>query len=168
MIAFSHSQGAGLTSDGGVWFTTNLRTWTQIPGVLSQLVVGDFNRDGRSELAGLTSGGSMVFYTTDLQTWTHSLWARGPTLQLVVGDFNADGKDDLGRLATDGSVWFNTALSGPWTGVSGKLSQLVSGNFSPARVGDELAGLGPDGSIWVAPYLATCTNVPGTLSELLE
>jgi hypothetical protein len=38
--------------------------------VLTQLVVGDFNKDGQSDLAGLNSVGN-IFYTTDLATWTN-------------------------------------------------------------------------------------------------
>lgn len=61
---------AGLTSDGSIYYTTNLSTWTQIPGMLNQLVVGDFDGDGKlDDLAGLTSVGT-IYYTTDLQTWT--------------------------------------------------------------------------------------------------
>jgi hypothetical protein len=52
-----------------IFYTTDLQNWTQIPGVLNQLVVGDFNNDGRSDLAGLTTNG-LIFYTTDLQNWT--------------------------------------------------------------------------------------------------
>jgi hypothetical protein len=36
--------------------------------VLEQLVPGDFNGNGSSELAGLTSGGQ-IYYTTNLSTW---------------------------------------------------------------------------------------------------
>ena len=59
---------AGLASDGTIYYTTNLSTWTQIPGMLSQLVVGDFNRNGVSDLAGLASDGG-IWVTTDLSTW---------------------------------------------------------------------------------------------------
>jgi len=60
---------AGLTSGGNIYYYTN--QWTQIPGVLDQLVVGDFSMwmDGKSDLAGLTSNG-LIFYTTDRSTWT--------------------------------------------------------------------------------------------------
>jgi hypothetical protein len=37
--------------------------------LLTQLVVGDFNGDGRSDLAGINSG--YIYYTTDLVHWTN-------------------------------------------------------------------------------------------------
>ncbi len=66
----------GLTSTGLIYYTTNLSTWTQIPGALEQLVVGDFNNDGISDLAGLTSNG-LIYYTTNRSTCTQipgALW----------------------------------------------------------------------------------------------
>jgi len=65
-----HSDLAGLTSTGQVYYTTDLQTWTYVPGVLAQWVVGDFNGDGHSDFAGLTSAG-YIYYTTNLQTWTN-------------------------------------------------------------------------------------------------
>jgi hypothetical protein len=38
--------------------------------MLSQLVVGDFNGNGASDLAGLTSNG-LIFYATNLSAWTN-------------------------------------------------------------------------------------------------
>jgi phosphodiesterase/alkaline phosphatase D-like protein len=61
---------AGLASDGSIWYTTDLQTWSSIPGILNSLVVGDFNLDGKADLAGLASDRS-IWYTTDLQTWAN-------------------------------------------------------------------------------------------------
>ncbi|MFZ1641361.1 MAG: hypothetical protein WAV07_07960, partial [Candidatus Contendobacter sp.] len=46
-----------------------LSTWTQVPGGLAQLRVGDLNGDGHADLAGLAGNGS-IWYTTNLSTWT--------------------------------------------------------------------------------------------------
>ena len=59
---------AGLAGNGQIFYSTNLATWTNIPGALSKLVAGDFNGDGKADLAGLTGAGQ-VFYSTNLSTW---------------------------------------------------------------------------------------------------
>ncbi len=111
---------AGLTSDGLIFYTTDLSTWAQIPGVLNQLVAGDFNGDGSSDLAGLTSDG-LIFYTVNLSTWTQ---IPGVLDQLVVGDFNGDGISDLAGLTSDGLIFYTTNLS-TWTQIPGVLAELV-------------------------------------------
>jgi hypothetical protein len=60
---------AGLALNGSILITTDLLTWVNVPGVFSQLVIGDFDGDGTSDLAGLTSTGT-IFYTTDRSAWT--------------------------------------------------------------------------------------------------
>ena len=61
---------AGLSGTGQIFYTTNLSSWTNVPGQLSQLVAADLNGDGKTDLAGLTSTGQ-TFYTTNLSTWTN-------------------------------------------------------------------------------------------------
>ncbi|MEI2781994.1 MAG: hypothetical protein V9H25_12380 [Candidatus Competibacter sp.] len=51
---------AGLTNTGGIYYSTNLATWTNIPGRLNKLVAGDFNGDGKADLAGLTTAGQHI------------------------------------------------------------------------------------------------------------
>ncbi len=58
----------GRTGTGGIYYTTNRTTWTNIPGTLHSLVVGNFNGDAYDDLAGLTSTGK-VFYFTSLNRW---------------------------------------------------------------------------------------------------
>src|SRR4030067_916697 len=101
---------AGLTSAGTVFYTTDLQTMTQIPGVLRQLVSGDFNGDGQSDLAGLTSDGK-IYYTTTRSTWTQ---IPGVLNQLVVGDYDGDGSSDLAGLTSGGLIFHTTNLS-TWT-----------------------------------------------------
>ncbi|MDS4026269.1 MAG: hypothetical protein RKO25_04655, partial [Candidatus Contendobacter sp.] len=48
---------AGLTTNGQVYYTYSFINWTHVPGQLNQLQVGDFNGDGRDDLAGLASNG---------------------------------------------------------------------------------------------------------------
>jgi hypothetical protein len=151
----------GLTSGGAIYYTTDLQTWTQIPGVLSQLVVGDFDGNGFSDLAGLTSVGT-IYYTTNLSNWAQ---IPGVLNQLVVGDFNGDGNSDMAGLASDGSIWLTTDLS-TWTQVPGVLDQLVVGDFD-GNGSSDLAGLASDATIWFTTDLSTWTQVPGALDQLV-
>ena len=111
---------AGLTSAGTVFYTTDLQTMTQIPGVLEQLVSGDFNGDGQSDLAGLTSDGK-IYYTTNRLTWAQ---IPGSLTQLVVGYFDADGLSDLAGITLSGNIFYTTDLQ-TWAYIPGTLEQLV-------------------------------------------
>ncbi len=152
---------AGLASNGSIWYTPNLSTWTQIPGVLSQLQVGDFNGDGQTDLAGVASNGSL-WYTPNLSTWTQ---IPGALSRLDVGDFNGDGQADLAGLASNGTIWYTTDLN-TWTRIPGALSQLVAGDFNGDGQAD-LAGLASNGTIWYTTNLSTWNNIPGALSQLV-
>ncbi|MFZ1639892.1 MAG: SBBP repeat-containing protein [Candidatus Contendobacter sp.] len=151
---------AGLASNGSIWYTTNLSTWTQVPGGLGQLEVGDLNGDGKADLAGLASNGS-IWYTTDRSTWTQ---IPGGLAQLRVGELNGDGKADLVGLASDGSIWYTTNRS-TWTRILGALSRIVVGDFDGDGKADDLAGVASDGSIWYTTNL-TWTRIPGALSQI--
>jgi hypothetical protein len=43
-------------------------TWHSIPGILASLVVGDYDGDGDTDLAGLNASGQ-IWYTTDMNNW---------------------------------------------------------------------------------------------------
>ncbi|MBL8252925.1 MAG: M6 family metalloprotease domain-containing protein, partial [Candidatus Competibacter sp.] len=76
---------AGLTASGLIYYTTNLSTWTNIPGALAQLQMGDFDGDGKADdLAGVNGAGA-IYYTTDLRTWRN---IPGNLVRLVAGDFD--------------------------------------------------------------------------------
>ena len=60
----------GLTSTGGIYYTTNLASWNTFPGTLAQIVTGDLNGDGKADIAGLTSAGG-IYYSTNLATWAN-------------------------------------------------------------------------------------------------
>ena len=151
---------AGLSSAGGIYYTTTLGAWTNIPGVLAQLRVGDLNGDGRADLAGLAENGS-IWYTMNLSTWTP---IPGRLTQLRVGDLNGDGHADLAGLASDGSIWSTTNLN-TWTPIPGRLAQLRVGDLNGDGHAD-LAGLASDSSIWYTTNLNNWTNIPGRLAQL--
>ncbi len=152
---------AGITSAGSIFYTADLQTWANVPGALSQLVVGDFDGDGLSDLAGLALNGS-IWATTDLLTWVN---IPGQLKKLVVGDFNNDGRSDLAGLTANGLIYFTTNLS-TWTQIPGVLSQLLVGDFNGDGRSD-LAGLTATGLIFYTTNLSTWTQIPGVLTQLV-
>ena len=151
---------AGLTRSGQIYYTFDLSTWTNIPGQLAQLQVGDLNDDGMTDLIGRT-GADQLFYTTNLSTWTP---IPGGLRQIVVGDFNGDGQDEVAGLASNGSIWYTTNLI-TWTQVPGALAQLRVGDLNGDGKAD-LVGLASNGSIWYTTNLNNWTRVSGSLSQL--
>jgi len=58
----------GYNASNEIFYTTNLSTWTNIPGAFTNLVTGDFNADGNDDIAGIGSDGK-VYYTANLSAW---------------------------------------------------------------------------------------------------
>ena len=152
---------AGLNPSNAVFYSTDLSTWTQVPGALKSLMVGAFNNDGMDDLAGLNDTGS-IFYTTNLNTWTQ---IPGALESLMAGDFNGDGNSDLAGLNAVGGVYYTTDLS-TWTQVPGTMAKLVTGDFNNDGK-DDLAGLNSAGLIYYTTDLNTWTQVPGSLDDLV-
>ncbi|MER2584227.1 MAG: M4 family metallopeptidase, partial [Candidatus Competibacter sp.] len=142
---------AGVNSAGGIYYTTDLSTWHNIPGALSRLVAGDFDGDGKADdLAGVNSAGG-IYYTTDLSTW-HNI--PGALSRLVAGDFDGDGKaDDLAGVNSAGGIYYTTDLS-TWHNIPGALSRLVAGDFNGDGKAD-LAGVNSAGGIYYTTNLST-------------
>jgi hypothetical protein len=83
-------------------------------------VAGDFNGDGKADLAGLNSAGS-IYYSTNLTNWTQ---ISGALSRLASGNYNGDLYADLAGLNGAGSIYYSTGLSA-WTRIGGQLSRLA-------------------------------------------
>lgn len=157
-VALSRSGGAGsINRFFGRWS----------PGVVwADVLVGDFNGDGRDDLAGrnLATGEWVVSLSgangtaTNTKVWTR--WSPSVVWHDVrIGDFNGDGRADLiGRVGTSGEWWVATstpALTGN-TRYWGRWSPNVA--WLDVRVGDfngdgraDLAGrVAASGEWWVS------------------
>ena len=93
--------GEFVISTWGNWGTT---------GDWSQPVVGDYDGDGRDDVAAFTAAGSLrVAHSTGTKFDADGLWGQptsAPDFQSIVsGDFNGDGRDD---------VWFKKASTNNW------------------------------------------------------
>lgn len=103
-------------SDGTKFSTVPWGKWPLVtPDPFAQVLVGDFNGDGRDDVAGrastngdwivsLSTGSALVLGATRWTRWgTTSTW-----LDARVGDVNGDGRDDIvGRIAGNGDWYLN-------------------------------------------------------------
>ena len=97
--------------------------------VNGQCFAGDFNGDGKTDLACVGVNGVWSVSLSTGSGWNTESWSSGPGValppvrdQCVTGDFNGDGKTDLACYTGSSGDW-NVALS---TG-SGWLSQAWDG-----------------------------------------
>ncbi|MEZ5941837.1 MAG: FG-GAP-like repeat-containing protein [Planctomycetaceae bacterium] len=125
------SDGSSFTEDLANVFSSSA-TW--------DIVQGDFNGDGKTDVAGRLPSGHWWVGKSDGTTFKNELWGdwgSGSTWSDVsVGDFNGDGKDDI--AGRDGAGYWTVSLStgtglnnstfGRWAS-SGWL-QVVSGDFN--------------------------------------
>jgi hypothetical protein len=161
LIPLSMPRLAGLSADGSVWYTLDLRNWIQIPGSLSSLVFGSFVGDDSRDLAGIASDSSLL-YTTNLMTWTKM---NKSLKSLVTGYFGGTGSEGIAGVGADGSVWHTVDLLN-WTRLPGSLDLITAQDFS-GRGRWGLAGIASDDSIWLSPDLLTWRNIPGQLSTVV-
>ncbi len=125
-----------------------------------ELITGDFNGDGLTDLAGRSpsDGYWRVLLSTDDSLTDPQIWGRWSTnvtfSDIVVGDFNGDGRDDVAGLASTGT-WvvslsngsgFNNSAFGAWSTTAG-FSHVMVGDFdNDGR--DDIAGVSSKGR-WV-------------------
>ncbi len=131
---------------------------TPVPALGSATVVGDFNGDGRDDLATFDLGVWRVslsqgagFTTSTWATWgTATAW--GPHR---VGDFNGDGRDDVASYySPTGRWWVNTSTGSSFTSAlwavfptaGGWASQLVGDFTGDGR--DDVANFHPSNATW--------------------
>ncbi|MFF7156393.1 FG-GAP-like repeat-containing protein [Streptomyces sp. NPDC008139] len=89
------------TAPAGNWYAPNMK-----------FVTGDFNGDGRDDIAALYgyADGRLTMYSfltaptgafqNPLSSWTSTTWGNAQRTYLQAGDFNGDGKDDV-------SFWYD-------------------------------------------------------------
>lgn len=118
------------TGNSGVWHVvlTGGPSWASqywyggpspsIP-ISQQCFSGEFNGDGRTDLACYTGDGQGTWHVALSQgggSWSSSYWTGGPHAifasdRCVTGDFNGDGKTDLACYTGDGLGTWHVALS---------------------------------------------------------
>ncbi|MFC4066269.1 S8 family serine peptidase [Actinoplanes subglobosus] len=111
-VAFSNGDGTFRITNTPL---NDFAAWAQVPG--TTVVPGDFNADGRTDLA-LTAGpetpwwftqpvafsnGDGTFRVTNSALSDFAGWAQAPGATTFAGDFNSDGRTDL--ALTGGAGW---------------------------------------------------------------
>jgi hypothetical protein len=128
-------------SNGSTSFTTTLWATLATPTSWATQVVGDFNGDGRSDIANyrpsdatwwisVSSGTS--FTTTQ---WATLPYASGWTSQLV-GDFNNDGKADIANYHASDATWWVSTSNGTSLTSSLKVTHSTTVGWNTHLVGD--------------------------------
>ena len=138
------------------------------PDPFAQVLVGDYNGDGRDDVAGrastngdwivsLSTGTALVLGATRWARWgTGSTW-----LDARVGDVNGDGRDDIvGRVASNGDWYLNQSTgsafsltkTGNWAGSS--WSNVAFADFTGDGRAD-LVGRSATGAWTVSPWNGT-------------
>ncbi|MER7706127.1 glycoside hydrolase domain-containing protein [Kitasatospora sp. NPDC097605] len=134
-------------------------------GQVHDLVAGDFNNDGRIDLVGKTTDGTLLLWTGNgngtLNTSSgYAMWPDngfGQVHDLVAGDFNNDGRTDVAGKLSDGTLllWTGNGYGrlntnsgyAMWPGNGfGQVHDLVAGDFN----GDgrtDVAGKLSDGAL---------------------
>jgi hypothetical protein len=119
----------GVNSAGGWWagmstgssFVNQFMTTWSTGGNWQDVVSGDFNGDGRLDVAGLTSTGDWwVGLNAGGSTFTWSRWTQWSTgvtwVDVQVGDFNNDGRADIvGRALQIGQWWVARSTASSFT-----------------------------------------------------
>ncbi len=172
---------AAMKDDGGnnlsmdVWLSTGSGfqrglAWYQRDtynpaGVTGRMVSGDFNGDGKDDIAAMydyngwngvsttlhvwLSTGSSFAYWGDSGWWwvgTGQYWAPGDTGRVVAADFNGDGRDDIAAMYDYGSyestlhVWLSTGDSFSYQGNPGWWQSGAGQYSAPLVTGRVVAG----------------------------
>ncbi len=107
-----------LSNGDGTFAKQDLTDWQQMKGDLTNLIVGDYNGDGKSDFIRQEKGGwdddegntanvylsngDGTFAKQDLTDWQVM---KGDLTNLIVGDYNGDGKSDF--IRQDKGAWDN-------------------------------------------------------------
>jgi hypothetical protein len=136
-------------SDGSSFGNRVSTAWS--PSAGWTMLSGDFNGDGRTDVAGLAATGHWYVGLSDGTNFVTSFWLRWGAVattgwkNFLVGDFNNDGRDDIAAQSAAGDWWvalstgtsFTTSNWGRW---SGSWTKFVTGDFNGDGRAD-IAGL---------------------------
>jgi hypothetical protein len=145
-----------------------------MPAPWVQVFHGDFNGDGKQDVAGIDSSGQWwVSLSTGTSFSPRTKWAQWSVpsswSKLLVADVNGDGKDDIVGFGTNGdwfvglsngtdtfttgAAWAHWSLSASW-------DQVFVGDFNGDHKAD-IAGIGNNGAWFVGLSNGTNTFATG-------
>ncbi|MEO3769536.1 FG-GAP-like repeat-containing protein [Micromonospora sp. B9E7] len=153
--------GAGLLSGGALMWTVPRGGWANFKAITG----GDFNGDGRADVAGIDRNGDMRLYTGDgagllsggALMWTVPRGGWASFKAITGGDFNGDGRADVAGIDGNGDMRLYTGdgaglLSGGalmWTAQPGgwaNFKAITGGDFNGDGRAD-VAGIDRNGDM---------------------
>ena len=161
------STGTGFTYSG-LWYYDNGVDFNNF-----KLMTGDFNGDGRSDLALLTSRGPGVNLTVLLSSaagfdysglWFYDNGVDFNNIELIGGDFNGDGRSDIAYATNRGpgvnvSVELSTGSAFAWQGLWYYASDVDFDNMVMVGGGGEVAKVAPPSGPDTTPPITTVSGV---------
>ena len=152
-VALSNGVG-GFTNQKWTRWSANV-TWTDV-------MVGDFNGDGRDDLVGrVAHNGDWWVAQSTGSGFANTKWTRWSTnvtwTDVMVGDFNGDGRDDIvGRVAHNGDWWVaqstgSNFANAKWTRWSTNVdwTDVMVGDFNGDGRDDIVGRVTHNGDWWV-------------------
>jgi hypothetical protein len=148
-IALSNGDGTFAVTNQPV--NTNLSNWARTAGV--QPVAGDYNGDGRTDIA-FTGGsgwgsipvafslGGTQFLETNDSLVDFPVWAT--VGKAVPGDFDADGKTDIALVGGAGSGWSSIPIAFSYGGGSFRVTNGAIGTFASTWAQQDAKAVGGD------------------------
>ncbi len=131
---------------GGGWETKVLGFWSPTLNFTDDIVTGDFNGDGRTDIAGRTAVGQWwsAMANTDTVGFTNvalGFWSTAVSWSNVnVGDFNGDGHSDIIARANNGQWWGLMS-----DGTDGPRSNTQVGYWKASTIWTGITSGDPDG-----------------------
>lgn len=149
------------TSQWGQWSTNT---------VWSDIQVGDFNGDGRADIAGRSSIGQWWINRSTGASFAaalyYGLWSTNTIWSNVLaGDFDGDGRDDIVGRASNGVWWlanatvtkFSTSSFGSWGNPQSQWAETFVGDFNRDGRADLISRNSTQSQTWIA--LATSSGL---------
>src|SRR5207245_1512075 len=100
-----------------VWLSS--KTWAA-PAKIQAIVPGDFNGDGKTDLAAHLANGEWAVAISNGSVFVPAIWGtyrfpRGSKILFHTGDFNDDGMSDVIGLNRHGDVWEFISIGSSFT-----------------------------------------------------
>jgi hypothetical protein len=162
------SRSTGTTPANAAFASAKWGQWSTLTS-WSDVQIGDFNGDGRSDIAGRSSIGQWWVNRSTGTTFGaaqyYGLWSTNTTWSDVrVADFNGDGRDDILGRSTIGQWWvaetavtssFTMKFLGQRTAPQSQWGEMVVGDFNRDGRADIATRNTVDNTVWVSLWTIT-------------
>lgn len=162
------SRSTGTTPVDAAFATARWGLWSTAT-IWSDVQIGDFNGDGRTDIAGRSSIGQWWVNRSNGTTFGaaiyYGMWSTATTWSDVrVADFNGDGRDDILGRTTIGQWWvaetavtasFSMKFLGQRSGPQSQWGEMIVGDFNRDGRADIATRNSVDNTVWVSLWTIT-------------